>query len=92
MERGLSPHILFIVFDLVATQEFQVFGLEILTLVVGALVLDVVDDGIQPGFAHGEGAVAFLPGKGVQLREGLVNPFGGIALEILRDLIRRQLG
>ena len=42
--RGLSPHVAFIVFDLVTTQKFQVFGLEILFLVMSALILDMIEE------------------------------------------------
>jgi hypothetical protein len=71
-------------------QKFQIFVLERFLLVVGALVFDVIDHRCQSRAADGKSAVAFLPGEIGQMWEGVMDPFGGIALDILRNLAGRQ--
>jgi len=65
------------VFDAVLLQEFAQFVLEVLFAVMFFLVVDVVEQGIDGGWAGGEDRVAALPGEGLEVRGFRFEPFRG---------------
>jgi hypothetical protein len=65
-----------------AFQEFDELLLECYLSVVFRLVGDVRGHGFARRTADAEGAVAGLPGESAPLRPGIVNPFGGVGLQV----------
>ena len=72
--------------DLVLLQQHQEFLLERHFAMMLLLIADVANECVQLRHAHVERSVFFLPLEESVFREGVVNPFGGAALDQLGSI------
>jgi hypothetical protein len=78
---GLVKNVAFIEWNLVLAEELQQLGFEIFFLVMCGLASNLFFHGGFLGFADGKDGIAFLPGEGIECREGVVDPGGRSGLD-----------